>query len=166
MKKIYPITVLSLFMLLSACGFQLRGYYVLPKNVDTIYITGNVSYAAMRQFRNSFERSGVKVVSSPDRAGATLIIHEEKNDRRVLSVGSTAKVSEYEIIYSMEYSFRLGQQKNLIDHQLVVQRRDFSFNENEVLSKEREEQILRGEMQREAIANILRRIARSSSKKK
>jgi LPS-assembly lipoprotein len=145
--------------LLVGCGFQLRGHYTLPDGVKTVYLHGNASKQLLRDLRNSFTRSGAKMVTTSSGADAVLTVHEEKQDRRVLSVGGTAKVIEYEVIYQLEFSFKHPRDKTLLNHNNIVLRRDFTFDEDDVLAKEREENILKREMQREAVQAVMRRIA-------
>lgn len=160
------LVALFLLLFLAGCGFQLRGHYTLPEGVKTVYLHGNASKQLMRDLRNSLTRSGANIVTSREKADAVLVVHGEKQDRRVLSVGSTAKVSEYEVIYQLEFSFSFPRDKILLNHNNIVLRRDFTFDENDVLAKEREEQILKREMQREAVRSVLRKIAYTRHGKK
>ncbi len=89
-----------------------------------------------------------------------LVLYGEYSDSQVLSVTSTGKVDEYLLKY--EVSFRLADKdgKSLSEPQTVKVQRDHQFDRLNVLAKEREEQELRREMQRDAVQQILRRLSR------
>ena len=89
-----------------------------------------------------------------------LALFGERSESQVLSVSSTGKADEYLLKY--EVSFRLTGKdgKALAESQTVRVQRDHAFDRLNVLAKEREEQELRREMQRDAVQQILRRLSR------
>jgi LPS-assembly lipoprotein len=89
-----------------------------------------------------------------------LQLYGERLDSQVLSVGPTGKVNEYLLKY--EVSFRLiGQDgKPLSEAQTVRVQRDQTFDRLNVLSTEQEIQEQRRHMRRDAVQQILRRLAR------
>ncbi|NOY67586.1 MAG: hypothetical protein GXP13_09310 [Gammaproteobacteria bacterium] len=145
--------------LLSACGFQLRGQYSLPAGMEKVYIQGNVDGLLLRHLRQALERSGVTVVKQIDAATGVITIHNQIMGRKILSVGKNARVREYESIYKLIYSVRLKTGKMLFDKKTISLQRDFTFSENIVLGKEREETTLQHDMQYQAAQTILRRLA-------
>jgi LPS-assembly lipoprotein len=88
-----------------------------------------------------------------------LKIIENKFNRRVLSVGSTAKVSEYELYALIRFSVLDAQGKTLAEGQSVEAQRDYQFNEGEVLGRESEEALLRDQLNKELVQSILRRLS-------
>jgi len=145
--------------LISACGFQLRGQYSLPEGMEKVFIQGESSGLLLRHLRQLLQRSGVATTGHLDKATAVITIHDETISRSVLSVGNNARVREYESRYDLKYSVRLKTGKVLIEKNIITQRRDFSFNETDVLGKEREETALQHDMQYQAAQTILRRLA-------
>ncbi|MBI3545219.1 MAG: hypothetical protein HY081_01285 [Gammaproteobacteria bacterium] len=166
MKK-FPSLLFILLGALSACGFHLRGagQYELPSNLTHLHV----------MLENSQQENDPLLVAMKNalstQAGVTLednsevprlILFGEKSDSQVLSVSSANKADEYLLKY--EVSFRLADKdgKALTDAQTVKLQRDHAFDRLNVLSTEREEQELRREMQRDAVQQILRRLARIS----
>jgi len=150
---------LLILVLMSACGFQLRGQYSLPSGMEKVFIQGDVDGLLLRHLKQNLQRSGVTVVNQVDAASAIILIHEQVMERHVLSIGNNARVREYESSYKLTYSVRLKPGKTLIDEESISLKRDFSFNETQVLAKEREETILLHDMQLQAAQTILRRLA-------
>lgn len=91
-----------------------------------------------------------------------LMLYGEKSDRRLLSVTSTGKADEYLLRYGVNFRLTDKGGNLLSPPQTVSVQRDHRFDELNVLAKEREEQELRREMQRDAVQQILRRLSRIS----
>ncbi len=108
-----------------------------------------------RELRQSLESAGI---SLNDDAGLVLVVHSESQGRRVLSVNSSGKVSEYELQYELLFSVRDGQGENLISNQRISQQRDYQFDEAAVLAKGEEERRLFDFMRRMSIQSLMRRL--------
>ena len=75
-----------------------------------------------------------------------------------MSVSETARVREYESRYSISFTVTSVSGDVMVPRQTIEQRRDYSFNESEVLAKEREEASLIRDMQADAVQGMLRKI--------
>jgi LPS-assembly lipoprotein len=156
--------------LLSACGFHLRGtgQYEMSPALATlrVMVQGNqlqndpllVAMKNAIRTQTDVKIEDSKIEDSPD--VPTLLLFGEKVDNQVLSVSSTAKASQYLLRY--EVSFRLlgKENKPLSEPQTVRLQRDYTFDRLNVLAMEREQTELQGEMQRDAVQQILRRLSR------
>ena len=77
--------------------------------------------------------------------------------QRVLSVSATNIPTEYELVYTVTFSVR-GADKVLIAPQTISQTRDYSFEEQIVLAKQHEADVLRAQMARDLAAIAMRRL--------
>jgi LPS-assembly lipoprotein len=156
-----------LYIALVSCGFHLRGtgkaempaaLSVLQVRVEGNLLENNPLLVAMKNALRT--QTDVQIQESGD--APRLVLYGEQSDSRVLSVTSTGKVDEYLLKY--EVSFRLvdADNKLLSEPQTVKVQRDHQFDRLNVLAKEREEQELRREMQRDTAQQILRRLSRIS----
>src|SRR5687768_15436138 len=107
MKKLLPLICC---LLLTACGFQLRGTATLP--FKTLY----VSFPAGQPIGTDIVRlvragSTTRVVDSAKKAEATLEIIGVANDRQIMSVSGGGRVREFELRYRV--SFRLKDAKGI-----------------------------------------------------
>ena len=91
-------------------------------------------------------------------ATAIMVVDKEERGRGVLSVSDTARVREYESRYSVSFTVTRVSGDVMVPRQTIEQRRDYSFNENVVLAKEREEASLIRDMQADAVQGMLRKI--------
>ncbi len=69
-------------------------------------------------------------------------MHDDELTERVLSVCARDVPTEYELTRKVEFSVSSGG-KQLIEHEEISASRDFSFDETQLLAKEREQEILR-----------------------
>ena len=105
-----------------------------------------------RRLRESLQVAGVDVVESPVDATATFSILSDIPAQRVLSVSARNVPREYEVSYTVYYSVQTGE-STLLEPRSQTLTRDYTWDETEVLGKEKEEELLR-----EAIVDDLVRI--------
>jgi len=131
----------------------MQGAFTVPAGMERTYIAAEDHYSAFyRELRRQLQANGMQLVDDPTESNATLSIHIDRTDQRVLSVSARNVPTEYEVYYSIEYSVDSGEE-NLLTRQFITQTRDYTYDETLVLGKAHEEQLLR-----EAIVNDLVRI--------
>lgn len=153
--RIALIIVLSI--LLNACGFQLRGANVLPANLNHLYIQAPAHLAD--EVRVYLAGSDTQLMKQRDGADVILTLSDDRYDRRVLSVDpSTGKDREFEITYSLNYHAQGAAGKTLVNSNRLTIKRDYVFDQDAIIGKSREEGVLRIEMRRDAIQQVLFRL--------
>lgn len=141
------------FLLLSACGFQMRGATSVPPEMARTYIaTEDQRSLFYRRLRDSLQSAGVTVVESPFDATATFSILSDLPGQRVLSVSARNVPREFEVFYTVFYSVQ-AKNVTLLEPRSQTLTRDYTWDVTEVLGKEKEEELLR-----EAIVDDLVRI--------
>ena len=148
-------------VMLSACGFKLRGS-VLGENLPfkTLYISVPESSSLGAELRRNIRGSGeLQIVSEPDEAEAQLQITNESKSRQILSLNSQGRVREYLLNYRVTMRVIDNQKRELLAPTEIALKRDLSYNESFVLSKEAEAQMLYRDMQTDLVQQILRRVA-------
>jgi LPS-assembly lipoprotein len=149
--------VMLLAALLAGCGFQLRGTEVLPPDLGALHVSApNV---LLRETEVFLEGSNTRLVPGHDGADVVLTMGNERYDRRVLSVDpSTGKEREFQLAYSVDVRAVTRDGRTLIAPQVVTLQRDFVFERDALLGASREETVLREEMRRDAVQQILYRL--------
>jgi LPS-assembly lipoprotein len=149
--------ILIAAMLLSACGFHLRGPANLP--FETLYIQAPQASLFANQLKRAIGTgSQTRITDNPAEADATLQVLNELREREILSLSAGGRVSELQLRYRVLYRV-YDKQKNIIAPQAeIVLRRDFSYDDQEALSKESEEALLYRDMQTDAVQQLLRRL--------
>jgi LPS-assembly lipoprotein len=145
--------------LLQGCGFQLRGGVELAPQLQVTYLKSSNPYSGVTAaLRDSLRAAGARLVEDPGEATAILVIHDERSTRRVLSVGSTGRTSEYELFEEVTFSLSDSRGQTLLEAQTLRLTRDLVFDETEVLGKAAESEQTREQMRRSLARQILTRI--------
>lgn len=149
---------LALALLLSSCGFQLRGTATLP--FGTLYMPSSASGGiALDLKRNIQSGTRTTVVDDPKKAEAILDFVQELREKQILSLGATGRVREYKLLYRVGFRVHDGKGGEFLPVSTVQLTRDISFNDTDVLAKETEEQQLYRDMQFDMVQQIMRRLA-------
>lgn len=156
MTQIKSIFLLILLLFISACGYQLRGSIDLPEGLKSIFMQG-ASGQLSKTMSRTLKSSGGQLVDSADQAGLIVQVDNEKMDRRVQSLSSTGRASEYELIYKLDFILVDKAGNALSDKQRIEINKDYFNDQEEILGKSNEEQVIRDEMYREAVRSIVNR---------
>ena len=143
-------------IVLSACGFQLRGQATLPFTTLYVASTSGLSTALKR---NIVAGTNTRLVDNEKEAQAILTVQLEAQEKSILSLNSAGRVREYQLRY--RYRFRVADTKGLefVPSNEIVLTRDITFNDAAVLAKESEEVLLYRDMQSDMVQQVLRRLA-------
>ena len=163
-KTLRAVAVVSLLVclavMLSACGFQLRGSASLPGEMAVTYIqAGNPYGTLVNDFAEALRTHKVTVTEDSQEATATLVIINSTLDKDVLSVNGSGNVLEYQLSQSIQFAVRIGDNVSLLEPQQVSMSRDYLYSSTDVLSKEREEAVVRRTLQRELVNLAILRMA-------
>ena len=146
-------------LLLASCGFHLQGRQPLPEAFAYTYVeTRDEQTDFVQDLRKALIASNVEVVPTRGSSGAVITVHEDEITERVLSVSARNIPTEYELTYTVLFSVTTGDQ-TLIDKEEITATRDISFDEAQLLAKEREQEILSEALARDLVALVMRRLA-------
>lgn len=156
------ILILFLVLSLSACGFKLRGsesgvkVVNLPKN---IYITGADKYSDLyKEITRQLRYSNSVVSASIDNADALLTISHRASEKRSVAVNSSNDDAEYELKEKLSFMLRSAEGELVPIQDVSVIRILYSPN-TETLSGNNEEALLRKEMTRQMVNQMMRRMS-------
>lgn len=143
-------------LLLSACGYHLRGSLELPAGLKNVYLEGG-SAELREQFKRTMETSSVPLASSPETAGIIVKIFDEDNQRRVLSLSSGGAANDFELAYRLDYEIVDSNNKVLMARQPIEIKREYYNDQQFVIAKGNEEDVIRNEMYQQAVRSIVNR---------
>lgn len=144
-------------LLVSSCGFHLRGEAALP--FETLYIDApQASVFAIQVRRVIGAGSRTRVTNNPTEADATLKVLHELREKEILSLSAGGRVRELQLRYRVQYQV-VDRNKNLLaPPSEILLRRDYSFNDQAQLSKDSEEGLLYRDMENDAAQQLIRRL--------
>ena len=146
-----------LSVLISACGFQLRGVAKLP--FETMYVEASDTSPVGNDLRRVLKSSNVRLTNSAAEAQAVVQLLGETREKIILSLSGGGRVREYQL--RMRVSFRVYGPNNkelLVPTELVLLR-DLSYDDTQILAKESEEALLFRDIQSDAVQQIMRRLS-------
>lgn len=151
------LAILILGLLTAACGFQLRGQATLP--FESLYVNASVDSPFAAELKRAVRASSTRLSDNPNDAQATLQVMGEVREKQILSLSGGGRVREFEL--RLHISFRLHDNKgqDWIPQTEINLKRDFSFNDTQVLAKEFEESLLYKDMQSDAVQQVVRRMS-------
>ena len=143
--------------LLAGCGFQLRGSATLPFN--TLYVEAPAASLFATQLRRVIgSGSDTRITNNAAEADATLQVVRELREKEILSLSAGGRVRELQLRYRVQYRVYDRNNAPVAPPGEIVLRRDYSFNDQEQLSKESEEALLYRDMQADAVQQLVRRL--------
>ena len=147
--------LLTAALLLSSCGFHLRGQAKLP--FESIHISGSQGFASQtaRALRAS---SQTRVTDNPKDAQVTLQILAEQRERVILSLSAAGRVREITLRYRVSYRLTDAKGLEYITPSEIALRRDVTYSDTDVLGKEQEEALLYRDMLSDAVQQMVRRL--------
>ncbi len=143
---------------ISACGFHMRGATRLPAVVSAIYISGlDTNGAFAVDLKRQLKVNGVKAVEQA-KATSVLKITRREQGRRVLTVGQDGKVREYELYLLISFEVNSREGSSLLENQTINLSRDFIFDQDDVLGKAAEQELIYDDMNSDAVRLIIYRL--------
>ena len=158
LKRIVPFFLLY-FLMISSCGFHLRGNIALPEIYQSIYIDNKTDSTIGARLKETLIENNVKLVNAAELASSTIRILSRNIERRAIAVRGK-EIKEYEIQLSISFSLHESDGKQRGEQQTIATSRRYSFNNDQVLGSTNEEQILLNEMNIDIVNKILRRISK------
>jgi len=153
--------LLMVTLLLSACGFHLRGQVPMP--FETIYLQAtNPNTPFIRELRRNLEARHVKLMNAVDQAELVLEIVSEFSEKQVLSLGGDGRVNEFRLFYRVSLR-AYDPQKDWIPAEEIALLSDYSYDDTKVLAKDTEEVLLYQSMRSDMVQQIMRRLSRAKS---
>ncbi|SET97813.1 LPS-assembly lipoprotein [Pseudomonas sp. NFR09] len=150
------LLVMGLAVLLSACGFQLRGTATNDLTIKELDVSARNAYGdTVTQLRQVLENSGVHVYT-----GATykLFLVDERETQRNLSYASAGRASDIELNTALNFEIQGRDHLPLMGDKIQVQK-VVSHDGNNLVGSDSEIQQVRKEMRRELVQRIVLRLS-------
>jgi len=149
------LVVIGLAVLLSACGFQLRGTGSTEFALKEVNLQARNAYGeTLKQLRQVLDNSGVNVhVGAPYK----LDLIREQETQRTASYTGNARSAEYELTTSLDYEIRGAKNLLLLSDKLEVQSTHVQ-DDNNLIGSDQEAAQVRQEMRRALVQQLSMRL--------
>lgn len=161
MKK--ALAALLIPLLLTACGFHLRGMFDMPRwlnNVAIISPSKNPEFIS--RLKTQLQAYHVAVNPEPQTAQFWLIISHIEFRQQVVSIGSSTNPRQYQLTLIVVFSLQTKNGKMIQPEKQVQVTRQFTSNNNRILGSDDEQTIIVNEMRQAAAIQVLNRISVSN----
>jgi LPS-assembly lipoprotein len=151
------ISLILLFLFLSACGYHLRGDIDLPQGMENIYVEA-ASSNLEKEMKKSLKLSQGKLVSSAPEAGIIIKFAQEEMNSRITSISAAGRANEFQLSYNVMFSIYEPSGKLLLGDQKINIKREYFNDQTDILGKSNEESVIRTEMYQQAVSSIMSRL--------
>ncbi|MHC8353134.1 LPS-assembly lipoprotein LptE [Pseudomonas sp. RT4P38] len=149
------LLVMGLAVLLSACGFQLRGTGTTELAIKELDLSARNAYGEIvTQLRQVLQSSGVKVYSG---APYKLVLTDEQESQRILSYAGAGRTGEYQVSTVLNYDIRGESNLTLLSDKLEVQK-IFIHDGSNLVGSDQEANDARKETRRELVQRMMLRL--------
>jgi LPS-assembly lipoprotein len=149
------LLVMGLAVLLSACGFQLRGTGTTELTIKELDLSARNAYGeTVTQLRQVLEASGVKIVSG---APYKLFLADEQENQRILSYAGAGRTGEYQVSTVLNYDIR-GENNLLLKSDKLEVQKVFIHDGNNLVGSDQEANDARRETRRELVQRMMLRL--------
>ncbi len=155
--------LLPLMLLLSACGFHMRGHggpgpeYAF----HTIYLKTAAETPFTTELRVNLELNKLVLASSAAQADLILEIASENADKKIIGLSGAGQIREYQLNYRVSLRAYDSQQRDWLRADEIVLQRSLTYDDSQILAKEQEELMLYRDMRSDAVQQVMRRLSRA-----
>jgi LPS-assembly lipoprotein len=154
--RIHRPVILIAILMITACGYHLRGSYDLPKGMNKIFLQGG-SPLLQEQLNNVLKTSSGRLVDSPEKANVILRIFSDGIERRTLSLSERGRSNDIELAGHLEFDVLDPKKGVLVSREPINFRREYFNDQQDVIAKDNEETVIRKEMYLQVVRQIINR---------
>jgi len=150
------LSIFGLILIISACGFQLRGD--INANFDSISISGGTS-SFNKTLQRKFRQAGI-TIKSISKAEKNVEIIKNSFTKTILTLTGTGAVSEYQLDYIVTYRFKSKDGSWNLPVTIETSR-TYTYDDSDILAKDEEEKRLVSGMEDQLIKTMATQISLS-----
>ncbi|MCX2982327.1 hypothetical protein EYC98_15800 [Halieaceae bacterium IMCC14734] len=155
---LYKVLIIGLTMVLSSCGFQLRGNIDIPPEWQQLrLVSPSPNGELAREVRDGFSNNGVQWVED-NSANYILRLADERFQQRNLTIGSNARATEFELTLDTTLQVMDAAGEEVMPPSQVTVTRVMTHDPENVAGKVEESRLLRDEMRIDLVQQLLRKI--------
>lgn len=156
----YWLGIFSAILLLTGCGFHLRGMLDMPRWLNQISI---VNQSANRNLEpwlvEQLEAYHIQISDDAARAKYWLIIEHDDVQEQIKSISSSTTPRQYQLIYTVRFKLQRTRGAEIIPSTQVLVTRQVTINSDRILGSTGEAELLKSEMERDAAMQIIARLS-------
>jgi LPS-assembly lipoprotein len=158
--------VLLSALLLSGCGFHLRGHgdHQSEFPFKSLYLKLASESAFTADLRHQLELNKLELLESPTASSVIVEIISEQTEKQILSISSAGRVQEFQLRYVIVLRAYDTSGQTWLQPEELSMIRSLTYDDAQVLAKEQEELLLYRDMRVDAVQQVLRRLGHAKPK--
>jgi LPS-assembly lipoprotein len=160
--KCPTIFLAAVMMLLTSCGFHLRGSFSIPPALQTVQIQPHQPYDPFqRQVGKILKSNGVRLSDTalPNKEITTLTILNQQFSERTVAYGSDGQPNRAVLQYIVTYQITDPTQSIAANERSVQVERELTINPEKTLGTDNERQRLKNDLYLEAAFGLTRQLS-------
>jgi len=162
-KMTYPVIFLmAVMMLLSSCGFHLRGSFSIPLALQTLQIQPAQPYDPLqRHLKKILKSNAVHLIETtpPNKDIATITLLNQQFSEQTVAYGSDGQPNRAVLQYTVRYQITDPKQSIAPDERSVQVERELTINPGATLGTDNERQRLKADLYLEAAFALVRQLS-------
>lgn len=152
---------LLLVLLLTACGFHLRGIADIPEWLNNVAIINDADDKQLAVLLEAqLEGYKIEVNKDPDQAKYWLILLDSAIKQQIISIGASTNPRQYQLILTVRFELKARNGQVIKPTKQILITRQLTVNNDRILGSNEEESILINEMRQDAVIQIINRLSR------
>lgn len=158
------VSLLLIVILITGCGFKLRGFVDLPPWLNNIAIVAHDAHRDLvPMLKDQLQAYKLNVISDPTKAAYLLIIEKDLSQQIITSISASTTPRQYQLVYTVQYSLIKADGQPIISSNSVSITRQLTVNNDRILGSDSEGMMIHREMHRDAVMQIINRISKNSA---
>jgi LPS-assembly lipoprotein len=156
------IVVFAGFILMAACGYQLKQPYELHPALGKTHLALSLTSPLYQPLATALTNQGIVLVK-PEAAEAVLVIGQNHLVKEIQSIGVNNRVQEYRLVYQLDFRVLLGDDV-VMDSNTLQLSKDYAFDIGQITGAQTEERLLREQLYEDMAQMIIRTLANQKLK--
>ena len=153
-------------LLVSGCGFHLRGILTMPPELGRLYIEApNQNTPFVQSLQRMLRVNNITLVSDKPSATAILHLSSIQSSQQLVALSGSSQAGQYQVNSRVKFSLRTVDGKVLLPPTVVTRSGYFNSNATQILSANNMGERLSNRMEQSIAQNIVTQLARVSDRR-
>lgn len=157
-KHLSASAMLLILLILTACGFHIKGQQILPPELEVIYLKSPHFDPLTKSLGDNLAASGATLVSEQKNAPITLVINTPIKSQVATTVGASQQSRKYMLSYSVNFSIIDSNGKIIAGPFNASQQRTQILQASQILGATNQTEDLYNDMLTEVVRQIMDRL--------